>query len=85
MTSGRNFLVMLATACAPLQPSTTLKSWVEGNAAPAEPVICQREVNGEYFFVARAHDDDKLRLGSRIDLTGSMSALPVVCASPSRS
>jgi len=33
-------------------------------------VVCPREVNGEYFFVAHARDNDKVRLGSRVDLTG---------------
>jgi len=50
--------------------SMTLEGWVAANAAPSEPVICQREVDGDYFFVARRADDDKLRLGSRVDLTG---------------
>ena len=56
--------------CTLAHASTTLWNWVAANADPSEPVVCQREVNGEYFFVARARDNDKVRLGSRVDLTG---------------
>jgi hypothetical protein len=53
--------------------SLTLEGWVAENAK--EKVICQREANGEYFFVARDGDSDRLRLGSRIDLTGYRETL----------
>lgn len=61
--------VALAAACAHLEAPPTPKDWAAANADPAEPVICQREVNGEYFFVARRPDDDKLKLGSRVDIS----------------
>jgi hypothetical protein len=50
--------------------ATTLEGWVAANVTPAERVLCQHESKGEYFFVARAGDDDKLKLGSRVDLSG---------------
>ena len=50
--------------------ATTLQSWVAANVPPTEKILCQRELRGEYFFVARAGDEDQLRLGSRVDLTG---------------
>jgi hypothetical protein len=53
----------------PADASTTLKDWVEANTDVAEKLMCQRESNGEYFFVARAGESDKLRLGSRLDLS----------------
>jgi hypothetical protein len=71
----KNVVFCLAMICTPAHASTTLWNWVAGNADPAEPVVCQREVNGEYFFVARARDNDKVRVGSRVDLTGYRETL----------
>ena len=48
----------------------TLQSWVGANVPPDEKVLCQRAAKGEYFFVARAPGDDKLRLGSRVNVSG---------------
>lgn len=62
--------VVLVAACAHVEAPPTLERWVAANTDPAEPVLCQREVNGEYFFVARRPDDDKLKLGSRVDISG---------------
>lgn len=65
----RPLLFFLCLACAHAYGSATLESWVAANADPAESVICRKEMNGEYFFVARAADSDKLRLASRVDLS----------------
>jgi hypothetical protein len=72
--------VALAAACAHVEAPPTLKDWVAANADSAEPVICQREVHGEYFFVARRPNDDKLKLGSRVDLTGYRETLSLSVA-----
>ena len=66
----KNIAFVLALACTRVDAAPTLKEWVAANVAPAEKVLCQRNSQGEYFFVARAEGDDKLRLGSRVDLTG---------------
>src|SRR5262245_25162292 len=51
------------------QPQESLDAWVAENMASSEErVICSRDVNGEYFFVARA-GDTTLRLGSRLDMS----------------
>jgi hypothetical protein len=63
----------MTSALAMVALSLTLEGWVAANAK--EKVICQREVAGEYFFVARAGDSDQVRLGSRIDLTGYRETL----------
>ena len=65
----RPLLLVLFLACTRAHGSATLESWIAANADPAESVICRKETNGEYFFVARAADSDKLRLGSRVDLS----------------
>jgi hypothetical protein len=67
---ARWLFVVLSLTCMQVNASTTLKGWIAANVEPAERVLCQRELNGEYFFVARAGDDDKLRLGSRVDMSG---------------
>jgi hypothetical protein len=59
----------LAAACAHVEAPPSLQAWVAANIDPAERVLCQREANGEYFFVARRRDDDKLKLGSRVDVS----------------
>ena len=59
----------LAAACAHVEAPPSLQAWVAANIDPAERVLCQREANGEYFFVARRPDDDKLKLGSRVDIS----------------
>ena len=67
--TARWLFVVFSSTCMHVDASTTLESWIAANADPGERVICKRELNGEYFFVARAGDDDKLRLGSRVDLS----------------
>ena len=49
--------------------SPSLDSWVTANASPTEKTVCTREEHGELFFVATA-GPDKVRLGSRLDMTG---------------
>ena len=66
----KKLALILALACTRLDAAPPLNEWVAANVPPAERVLCQRETNGEYFFVARAGDEDQLRLGSRVDLTG---------------
>lgn len=46
--------------------------WVKENMVNSERVLCQREVGGEYFFVALAGDD--VKVGSRLDMTGYSAA-----------
>ena len=66
----KNIAFILALACTRVDAAPSLKEWVAANVARAEKVLCQRDSQGEYFFVARAGNDDKLRLGSRVDLSG---------------
>ena len=61
-------LVLAACQSASGQPGDSLEYWVAANSAAEEPLVCKREVNGEYFFVARA-GDGKLRLGSHLDMS----------------
>ena len=49
--------------------SPSLSDWVASNTSPAEKTACVREESGEYFFIAMA-GRDKVRLGSRLDLSG---------------
>ena len=62
---------LLVSGCGKALP--TLDEWVAANADPAEKVLCTREEHGEFFFIALA-PDDRVRLGSRIDLSGYTSA-----------
>ena len=65
----RALLWVLSLACMKANAAPTLKEWVAANSEASEKVLCQRESKGEYFFVARAEDSDRLRLGSRVDLS----------------
>ena len=65
----RALLPVLCLACTQAHGAATLESWIAANADPSESVICRKEANGEFFFVARAAENDKLRLGSRVDLS----------------
>ena len=47
----------------------TLNEWVAENTVAGESTVCSREVDGELFFAARAHDG-RVRLGTRLDMTG---------------
>src|SRR5437879_1986717 len=51
------------------EASPSLSDWVASNTSPAEKTACVREASGEYFFIAMA-GRDKVRLGSRVDLSG---------------
>jgi len=65
----RRYLVLLCFAATQARAVPTLESWIAANADPAEAILCRKEANGEYFFIARAGDSDRLRLGSRVDLS----------------
>ena len=45
----------------------TIDDWVAQNLNKGEELLCKRDMNGEYFFLAKA--GDKLKLGSRLDMT----------------
>jgi hypothetical protein len=67
--SARLFVSVFSLACMQAHASPNLESWIAANAGSGEQVICRKESKGEYFFVARAGDSDKLRLASRVDLS----------------
>ncbi|HJS77700.1 MAG TPA: hypothetical protein VJ778_09840 [Burkholderiales bacterium] len=46
--------------------------WAKGNLAKSERLLCQRKVAGEHFFLALA--GDKVKVGSRLDMTGYSEA-----------
>lgn len=46
-----------------------LSEWVQGHLAPGEDVVCQKEVNGDYFFVVRS--EGRVKSGYLIDVTSS--------------
>jgi hypothetical protein len=48
--------------------SNTINDWVTQHIGEREKVLCKRDVGGEYFFLSLA--GDKVRLGSRLDMTG---------------
>jgi hypothetical protein len=48
------------------------EDWVKQNLVNHERVLCQRNVSGEYFFLAKAGDE--VKVGSRLDMTGYPAA-----------
>ena len=61
-------LLALVTSGVLGQSHGSLDDWVAANTSLDEQLVCKRDINGEYFFVARA-GPDRLRLGSRLDMT----------------
>jgi len=51
------------------EASPTLNEWVAANASTNEKTLCTREESGEFFFIALA-SPNRVRVGSRIDMTG---------------
>lgn len=49
-----------------------LDEWVQGHLVDGEDLVCEREVNGDYFFVAR--HEERIKSGYRIDVTSSSGA-----------
>lgn len=48
------------------------EDWVKQNLVNQERVLCHRNVSEEHFFVAKA--GDKVKVGSRLDMTGYPAA-----------
>ena len=69
-----SILLALFGACMPLQgsrakQSITLDEWVAKHITANERLLCERDVNREYFFIARI--GDRVKVGSRVDITGT--------------
>jgi hypothetical protein len=56
----------------------TLDEWIGQNVQGDEQVICKKELNGEYFFVARA--GSKVKVGNRLDVTGDSKPQSIAVA-----
>jgi hypothetical protein len=67
-----SILLALLGACAPLEgnakESDAISGWVEQYVNKDEKLLCQRAVEGDYFFIARI--GDRVKVGSRLDVTG---------------
>ncbi len=48
--------------------ANTLDDWVTQHMGEGEKLLCKRNVGGEYFFLTQV--GDRVRLGSRLDMTG---------------
>lgn len=69
-------MIALLSAGSPLEgadikASDTLSQWVMKYLDKDEKLLCQREVNDEYFFLAKEAASDKVKIGARIDVTGA--------------
>lgn len=51
-----------------LAMATPMDDWVTQHIGKGEKLLCKRNVDGEYFFLTQV--GDKVRLGSRLDMTG---------------
>lgn len=63
-------LIAFLGACVPLtsaSESGDLNQWVAKHVNQDEQLLCKRDENGEYFFVARKGEQAKV--GSRLDVT----------------
>lgn len=68
-----SILISFLGTCLPVgrasaKESHELDQWVAKYVNKGEKLLCQREENGEYFFMAQAAGD-KMKVGSRLDVT----------------
>lgn len=69
-------LIALLSACSSLEGSDNkgsdaLNQWTLKHITKDEKLLCQREVNGEYFSLAKEATGDRVKIGARIDVTGA--------------
>src|SRR5712664_1254297 len=69
-TMQRVIVVLLSCVIGQVQSvrAAGAEDWVKQNLVNHERLLCQRNVSGEYFFLAYA--GDKVKVGSRLDMTG---------------
>ena len=65
-------MITFLGACSPLEGASTKESvgldqWVAKYVSQDEKLLCKRDENGEYFFIAQK--DEKVKAGSRLDVT----------------
>lgn len=73
-------MISLLGACASVEGSNTKESdtlnrWVAQYVNKDEKLLCQREVDGEYFFLTKDVAGDKVKIGARIDVTGGKAPM----------
>jgi hypothetical protein len=61
------FISLVGVALAARNDS--LDEWVQGHLVDGEDLVCEREVNNDYFFVAKR--EGRIKSGYRIDVTSS--------------
>jgi hypothetical protein len=76
-------MISLLSACATVEGSDTKESdalnrWIVQHVNKDEKLLCQREVNGEYFFLAKEAAGDRVKIGARIDVTAAKAPLTSV-------
>jgi len=49
----------------------SIKDWLAKNTNQGEVLLCEREVEGEYFFLTRSNE--KFKIGSRLNMSGHTS------------
>jgi hypothetical protein len=69
-----SILIGFLGACAPLEGASTTKSisldeWAASYIDKGEKLLCKREENGEYFFLAQEVTGDRVKVGSLIDMS----------------
>ena len=75
----------LLGACSPLESASTKTSgpidpWIAKHLNNDEVLLCQREVDGEFFFIAKGAQSNKVKIGTRIDVTGAKTPLTSIVA-----
>lgn len=74
------FVILLSCGCSSSQSaahdrSITIDQWVAMYLEKNENLLCKRDVNGEYFFIAKVKNSDKIKAGIRVDVTGTKQPL----------
>jgi hypothetical protein len=72
-------------ACAPLEGSDTkasdaMNQWITKHVNKDEKLLCHREQNGEYFFLAKGAASGQVKAGARIEVTGTKMPMTTIVA-----
>lgn len=73
-SASLSILIVFISGCAPreiesVSKSISLDQWAASYLDKGEVLLCKREENGEYFFLAQETAGEKVQVGSLIDMS----------------
>lgn len=80
-----SLLFALIGACSLSESADTrgsgkIDQWIATHVTKDDKLLCQRDAEGEYYFLAMGAAADKVKVGARIDVTGKKIPLTTIVA-----